>query len=261
MPSSMRFLHALRRRTLQLGCAVLALSCEAVAAAEPLPVYMLEAPPLTMSGPPGENGILGDAALLAGALADQPLALQSLPWNRAQRMVQQGQDLLIIPLSRTPERESKYTWIAPVMTMERAFFSLSKQVGSFAEARQTYQRIAVGMGSAQEQKLREEGFSDEQIYPLKIGENPAQMLLLGRVDAWFNGVPETQYIWKGVSSKPLLMSPPLMSADLYLACSAQCSEARVHSLRQAVETLRRNGTLNRLIHHYLYGLPSDSSVP
>nr|BFE96756.1 hypothetical protein GCM10020185_72920 [Pseudomonas brassicacearum subsp. brassicacearum] len=71
--------------------------------------------------------------------------------------------------------------------------------------------------------LRTEGFSDEQIYPLAIGDNPAQMLLMGRIDAWFNGVPESLYIWPKVSKRKLLMSKVGSSADLYLACSKQCS--------------------------------------
>jgi polar amino acid transport system substrate-binding protein len=98
--------------------------------------------------------------------------------------------------------------------------------------------------------LRDEGFSDEQIYPLKIGENPAQMLLLGRVDAWFNGVPESRYIWREVSDRPLLMSPVLMTADLYLACSRDCAEPIVKGLREAVATLRKDGTLERLMEVY-----------
>ncbi len=42
--------------------------------------------------------------------------------------------------------------------------------------KKTYRVIGVGLGSAQEEILRAQGFSDEQIYPLTIGDNPAQML-------------------------------------------------------------------------------------
>lgn len=220
-----------------------------------MPVFLPDAPPLTMPGPEGGYGIVGDATLKAAALAGYDLHLVVLPWSRGQRTVQLGKDLLIIPLSRTPDRESNYTWIAPIMSMDRAFFSLDKRVETFEQARNTYTRIAVGMGSAQEQKLRDEGFSDEQIYSLKIGDNPAQMLLLGRVDAWFNGVPESRYIWRGVSSKPLLMSPVLMTTDLYLACSKTCNETMIQRFRKAVDTLRGDGTIKRIVDGYLGDLP------
>lgn len=214
-------------------------------------LYMAEAPPLTMAGEAGQQGILGDAARQAMMLAGYHTTVSVLPWLRAQRTVQQGQDMLIVPLSRTPDREASYTWIAPIMSMDRAFFSLDKRVDSFAEARRTYHRIAVGLGSAQERKLQDEGFDASQIYPLRIGENPAQMLLLGRVDAWFNGVPESQYIWRQVSERQLLMSPVLMTTDLYLACSKSCSPHMVLGLRKAVQTLHRDGSIKKLLERYL----------
>lgn len=235
------------------ACCLCLAATPAAALAGGLPVveaYLTQAPPLSMVGEDGRQGIVGDVSVRAAALAGYELHLVALPWSRAQRTVQTGTDLLIIPLSRTPDREPNYTWIAPIISMDRAFFSLDKRVESFEQARTTYHRIAVGAGSAQEQKLRDQGFSRDQIYPLKIGENPAQMLLLGRVDAWFNGVPETRYIWPEVSDRPLLMSPPLMVTDLYLACSKRCAPAMVEGLRKAVETLRADGTIKRIANTY-----------
>lgn len=247
------FCHVRTQLLPLLCCALAAASSAGASAAAPktLSVYFPEAPPLSVSGPDGANGIVGDVAIKAVKLAGYVPKLIPLPWNRAQRTVQKGDDLLIIPLSRTPDREAEYTWIAPVMTMDRAFFSLDKRVASFEQARNTYARVAVGMGSAQEQKLREEGFSRDQIYPLKIGDNPAQLLLLGRVDAWFNGVPESRYIWPEVSSKPLLESPPLMTSDLYLACSKHCDPTLVEALRKAVDGLRADGTIARIVSRYV----------
>jgi polar amino acid transport system substrate-binding protein len=244
----------LRHSRMAVLSAVLAAGTLSAAPLRNVDLYLPDAPPLSMLGPVGQRGIVGEATIQAAAIAGYSPRLITLPWSRAQLTVQAGTNQLIIPLSRTPDREARYTWIAPIMRMDRAFFTLSKPVETFEQARKAYRRIAVGRGSAQEQKLREEGFSDEQIYPLKIGENPAQMLLLGRVDAWFNGVPESRYIWQEVSDRPLQMGPPLMASDLYLACSKVCDEAMVKSLRQAIERMRRDGTLERLIHKQLANL-------
>ncbi|WP_425226235.1 substrate-binding periplasmic protein, partial [Pseudomonas sp.] len=228
-----------------------ALGQPCVAASRTVDLYLPDAPPLSLPGQDGTFGILGDVTLQAATRAGFDLHVVSLPWSRAQRTVQVGTDQLIIPLSRTPEREDAYTWIAPIMSMDRAFFSLDKRVDSFEQARATYARVAVGMGSAQEQKLRDEGFSDQQIYPVKIGENPAMLLLRGRVDAWFNGIPETRYIWPQVSDRVLQTSPALMTTDLYLACSKRCDRAIVQRMREAVEAMRDDGSLQRLRDHYL----------
>lgn len=231
------------------------LACSSLAYALPsVDVYVAEAPPLTMASQGDRHGIVGDITLQAMAIAGYTAHLLAPPWPRAQRDVLLGTNRLIAPLTRTQSREDSFTWIAPLMTMDRAFFSLDRHVDSFEEARKTFKLIAVGSGSAQETRLREEGFPAAQIYPLKIGENPALMLLKGRVDAWFNGVPETLYIWKQISQRLLVMSRPLMTADLYLACSKDCDPQMVESLRAAIDTLRSNGAIKRAQDDYLKGL-------
>jgi polar amino acid transport system substrate-binding protein len=229
--------------------------CAKAAPLRSVDLYLAEAPPLSMANQGERHGIVGEVALRAAALTGYQVNLVSLPWARAQSDVQSGTDRLIVPLSRTPSRENAYTWIAPIMSMDRAFFTLNQRVESFEQAKAAYGLIAVGMGSAQEQKLRDEGFRNDQIYPLKIGDNPAQMLLRGRVDAWFNGVPESQYIWRQLSDRPLKMSPPLMTAELYLACSKTCDQAVVSLMGKAVEGLRMDGTIQRIAKDYLSGLP------
>ncbi|QXI25648.1 substrate-binding periplasmic protein [Pseudomonas vanderleydeniana] len=253
MPS-ITCLSTLRPRLFGL-CLSLSLSSlatqAAVAAPSPLDLFILDAPPLTFVDSSNGHGIVGEIAVQAIAKAGYTVHIQALPWARSQRHVSEKQDLLIAPLTRTPERENRFTWIAPIISMDRAFFTLGKPVTSYEEARQTYGIIGVGLGSAQEEILRSQGFSNDQIYPLTIGDNPAQMLLKGRIDAWFNGVPESRYIWPKNSDRTLFMSPVLNTADIYLACSRQCSDELVKNLRTAVESLRADGTLERLKNQYM----------
>jgi polar amino acid transport system substrate-binding protein len=246
-------------RRLLWASAVFSAACSA----EPrtLDLYLADAPPLSMLEQNQLRGIVGEVTTKAAARAGYDLHPLAPPWPRTQHVVPDGEDLLIIPLSRTPEREAQYTWIAPVLTMDRAFFSLDKPVQTFEQARRTYTRIAVGMGSAQERKLRDEGFSDTQIYPLKIGENPARMLLLGRVDAWFNGIAESRYIWREVSDRSLSVSPSLMRSDMYLACSRHCDPAIVAAFAKAIGQLRKEGVIKRIADAYLRELSMPSLTP
>lgn len=204
-----------------------------VAADEPLALHMPDAPPLTLYHDERGHGMVGDITLAAITLS--------------------GQNQLIIPLSRTPEREQRYTWIVPIMPLERAFFSLDEPVSSFAQARQRYRRIGVGLGTAQVEILRHEGFADEQIIQLKLGENPAILLERGRLDAWFTGIPEALYIWHKSSEqrRKLYQSPVLASTDLYLACSRTCDPQIVEQLRAAMLQLESSGVSTRLRQAYL----------
>jgi polar amino acid transport system substrate-binding protein len=143
------------------------------------------------------------------------------------------------------------------MVLERAFFSLDEPVTSFAQARQRYQRIGVGLGTAQVDILRREGFAEEQIVQLKLGDNPAILLERGRIDAWFTGIPEALYIWDRYAERQqaLRMSPTLASTDLYLACSKLCDPQLVEQLRAALADLEARGISQRLRQAYLPELP------
>ena len=214
-------------------------------------LYTLDAPPLTyVEGIPG-HGSVGDVVLAAIAQAGDSVQLRSEPWARAQKRVSEGHHLLIMPLSRTPQRENLFTWIAPIQPMDRAFFTLDRRVESLSDAKARLRYIGVGHGSAQHEILLAEGFAPEHIHPLAIGESPARLLALGRIDAWFNGVPESLSIWRDYSQQPLLMSPVVHSLDLYLACSKECDRALVKRLRLAVEDLQRDGSAQRLQDAYL----------
>ncbi|QQZ39381.1 transporter substrate-binding domain-containing protein [Pseudomonas sp. SK3(2021)] len=235
-------------------------SVPVLGAQEPHEFLMPDAPPLTMINQGDRHGIVGDVVLRALKDSGYTSEPRTLPWARAQKYAIENHNVLIAPLSRTPERELRYTWIAPIMQMDRAFFSLEHKAASFEEARRRFKAIAVGLGSAQEEILRSKGFAPEQIYAIKIGENPAQLLLKGRVDAWFNGVQESRYIWKRVSSRPLLMSPPMVSHELYLACSKVCNADIVTHVAKAIEAMRRDGYIEKVKDRYLNNDPLEKST-
>lgn len=223
---------------------------QGASAKEILELHMPDAPPLTFISYQGGYGMVGDVALAAISRAGYLSHLHLTPWLRAQQRVSRGENLLIIPVSRSPEREHLYTWIAPIMVMERAFFSFDAPVSSFAEAQERYQRVAVGAGTAQVDILKSHGFSASQIVSVKLGANPIRMLELGRVDAWFTGVPEGLYQWPGSRNK-LRMGPVMSRVDLYLACSKKCDKVMVEELRQSVEALRQEGTAQAIQDAYL----------
>lgn len=187
-------------------------------------LYMPDAPPLTFVDLERGHGMVGDVTLAALARAGQLSELRHEPWARAQHRVANGRNQLIIPLSRTPEREPLYTWIVPIMPLERAFFSLDEPVQSFGE---------------------------QQIITHTLGENPVHLLERGRIDAWFTGVPEALYLWPQQSAHKLRMSPVLTSTDLYLACAKDCDAQLVENLRTAVQSLHDEGISRRLIEVYL----------
>ncbi len=104
------------------------------------------------------------------------------PWSRAQSDTQAGKDLAIIALTRTPEREPKYTWIVPLLSdplwlhATRGDLNISALDGCTLN-------ISVLRGTPQEDTLRQAGLTK---LDLTTNDNSgAKMLKAGRVDAWF----------------------------------------------------------------------------
>lgn len=236
--------------TLRLFICLFSLLVACSCAAEPrtIQLYMPDAPPLALHGDDG-HGITGDAAIMALQRAGYSVAVRNAPWARAQKRTQESRDVLIVPLSRTPEREAHYTWVANIQPLYRAFFSLDNPVSSLEEARQRYRLVAVGLGSAQEEILRRAGFTSTQLYPLKLGDRPIQLVRRGRVDAWFTTDLEGRHQWD--SGPALAMSTLLAPLDMYIACSLQCDPVLVGAVHDALESMRRDGSLQRISERYV----------
>lgn len=211
--------------------------------AEEVALYLMEVPPMTINDPL-RKGAVGDVTLEAMKRAGMTAQLIVEPSNRAMQSVKESRGALIIPLARLKDREADYTWIAPVVRVNRAFFALRDPAGTFADARQRYKAIAVSRGTAGVSILRDNGFRPEQIVEVKQGDTAPKMLLLERVDAWFNLVSESQLLLREADpERRVKMGEPLGPSFNYIACSKVCDPRQIERLRSAVHSMEKDGTL------------------
>lgn len=223
-------------------------SPEAAAFSSPIVVNGIDAMP---QGAADGRGIMNEAVSAALERVGLRGELRFLPWKRAQMETAQGKDILITGLSRTRERESKFTWLFPVFSNERAFTTLGETYSDFAAARASLTRIAVTSGSAQYDILMREGFSPAQIRLVQIEHQEVvpTMLLDGRVDAWFSAINEARYFLKGeLAVSEFVVGPPVgVATDQYVACSRNCDPELAAKLRKAGEEMRTDGTLDAIL--------------
>lgn len=242
-------------RALHGALALAALLWSAAAFSTELTLYLMEVPPLTLNEPT-RKGVVGDIVLEAIRRAGHTSKLVVVPSARAMSMVQSedSRDELLIPLARQSAREDYYSWIAPVIKVNRAFFSLERKVNSFAEARASLRHIAVARGTAGVNILREQGFSDTQIYQVADTIAGAKMLLLGRVDAWYG--PALQFREWQRSEDPrhrAKMGAPLGATFNYLACSLRCNPSVRAQLADAIAKMRKDGSIKAIETRYGIG--------
>jgi polar amino acid transport system substrate-binding protein len=213
-------------------------------------IFTVEAPPLTM-GEDHKNGIVGDATIEALKRIGHGAKLVFEPWARSQEQVPVGQDQLIIPLTRTAERESHFTWIAPIYELGRAFATMGRPINTYAEAQAKLNQIGVLRGSANQTLLQENGVSSDKIMALATNANQLEMLQMGRLDAWFHSIPEIKWAMRQHPEiQGITLGAPLSLAYQYLACSKKCDTDLVDKLRGAIEDMRKDGTLQKIIQRY-----------
>lgn len=236
----------MRLWTFLLGV-VLATACQAVQAEVPL--YLMTMPPLVIDSD-GRRGMVGDVVLEAMRRAGIEVQLLVEPNPHALAMARNKADTFIAAISRTPEREAHYTWIGPIIPIHRAFYTVGRRIDSFAEARRSLRRIAVSRNTANEEVLLREGFDRKQVVGVNAGQNAPRMLLAGRVDAWFNLVPESETLLNQVGAAGIVAGKPVTSSDLYLGCSRQCNSAYVRKLEAALASMKADGTTRKLMKRY-----------
>jgi polar amino acid transport system substrate-binding protein len=221
-------------------------------APEEVAIYLMEVPPLTMNLPE-RKGLVGDMVFEAIRRAGYVPRVIVVPSNRALAMVASPdmRDALIIPLARVEEREARYTWIAPIARVNRAFFSLSPSVASFGEARASYRQVGVARGTAGVGILRRQGFSERQVYEINQGEGALRMLLLGRIDAWYGPVAEGKALLKSIDTGHRANASALLGPTFnYLGCSRVCDPLLVARLTRALKAMDSDGSSRAIRQKY-----------
>ncbi|WP_410499640.1 substrate-binding periplasmic protein [Chitinibacter sp. S2-10] len=231
--------------------ALLGLSINTSIQAADTQLYLMEVPPLTMNQP-DRKGLVGDVVLEAFRRAGVSVQLLVEPSPRAMASVQAQDNALIIPLARLNDRENKYTWIAPITRVNRAFFTMGKRINSFDEAKTSLKTIAVSRGTAGVSILREQGFAPAQIVEVNQGETAPRMLQAGRVDAWYNLIAESRLLLKGLgTANANIVSGALLGpTEQYLACSKRCDPELVAKLAEAIKSMQTDGSLRAILSRY-----------
>jgi polar amino acid transport system substrate-binding protein len=210
----------------------------------------MDVPPYSVVGST-RHGIVGDIALEAMRRSELLPRVIEVPNARALHDVPHLHDTLIIPLARLNEREAGFTWIARVITVERAFFTRGKKVKSFADAKDKFATVGVERGSAAHAILLSHGFSEDRLVDVTLDSLAAKMVRAGRIDAWFGVVRAGHHKSQPLPLQDLVVSSIAgTSTEQYLACSKACAPALVKRLSGAIHAMQADGSIGKIIETY-----------
>lgn len=176
-----------------------------------------------------------------------------MPWARAQiEVLKPSAELVaIIPLTRNPEREGRFKWIAELVPNEVRIVSYGRPapIKSLDEAK----HLSVGLilGHAAIPLLKQSGFT--HIDHAKNAESNERQLFAKRIDALVDSRLVYRYLWKkiGQDTKDLQEGPVVGEvAGIYIAGQPNFPDDVAKSIAAAMEKMRRSGKLKEILNKW-----------
>lgn len=231
--------------------AALVVSMSPKAWAEPLVVYTENYPPFSFTN---TDGIVAGGAtanvrqILDVAGVDYTIRL--LPWARAMRMAKSDSNALIFSLVRTPKREERFDWLAPLA--ESGFYLQARADDTRTFTPETI-KSGIYTGSCIANDLACEfflwtGMPTENIVPVHISlTGDFQMVVAGRADLYISDMSVSIALRRARGIDPSLTKPVMKlggKAGYYLAAGKQVPQEVRDKIKAAHARLVSLGAYN-----------------
>lgn len=173
-----------------------------------------------------------------------------VPWPRALFLAGTLADTAIFPLTRQPDREARFRWLAPLYDEHYVF--LAPRRGRFDLAhpeRMKARRISLIRGAAQGHILRELGY--QRIVEANSVEEVHRFLLAGMADAAFGerNIVRASLRQRG-AEQDFELSAPVHSTTAWLAGSLDFKEAEAGRFGRSMDAMKADGTVRRILARY-----------
>ncbi len=206
-------------------------------------------PPFASNPAGGPQGFAHELAQLMAKRLGRPGGVAYYPWARAVRLAESGQSYGIFPLTRTQEREARFRWLVPLMTVRQVFVGRpSSGARDLAQLRRL--RVGVLRGSPLIKTLQAERF--EHIVEAKDYRELLRLLQLETIQAIYAGLPmlEASIPAHGFEREPFQVLLSLGEAPLYMAASLGVSEEEAALWQRAFRELEADGSVAKLRQRY-----------
>lgn len=215
-----------------------------------LPPYTFQMPPGSVTETPGPGqGFVYEVVAEMAKRVGHSGAIEFLPWAEAQRIATTEPNIGILALTRTPEREDKYRWVAKILSDDLILVgSQGVDVSSLDKAKDRPTGVLARSGA--EALLRERGFA--RIRPQPEEWLNARLIQQRRIDAWL--APRLMIIYAmletGGALPALNFGEIVRRSDIWFAASKSLPDAEAKKWEQALESMKQDGTYARIADQY-----------
>lgn len=207
-------------------------------------------PPFAWASHDGPRGLAHDLAVAMAQRLGRAPSIHYVPWARAVRMAEQGSNYGIFPLARTPDREARFQWLVPLLTVRYGIFTPATEtrmeMGQLREL-----RVGVLRGSPIAANLRAEQF--KTLVEAKDYRDLLRMLRDRTLDAVYAGTPmlEAAMDEYGHPRTHYVIQTTIGEATLYMAAALGVDADEAQRWVAAYRQLEEDGTVARLRRRYL----------
>lgn len=215
-----------------------------------LPPYTFQVPPASVSETPGvDHGVVLEVVGEMARRIGHSGLVEFMPWGEAQRLAQTQPNIGILALTRTPEREAHYRWLARIVTDDLILVGgQGIDVASLDRVRD--RPVGVLARSGAEALLRERGFSRIKAQPEEWMN--ARLMQQRRIDAWL--APRLMVIHAmrevGGNLAALNFGEIVRPSEIYLAASKDLPDAEAEKWAKALAAMQADGSYQRIVDEY-----------
>jgi polar amino acid transport system substrate-binding protein len=200
------------------------------------------------------RGISTDLLVTACKTAKLECTVELVPWARAYKAASTQPQTLAFTTARKPSREREFLWVGPILPRATWIYTrnnLPQTVDTMADLQGL--RTGVVRGEAAEQDLLAAGIPASALFAHASNADVLKLLQSGAIDAMVD--TEVGMLWNikalGLSPKAVRQSFKLTDEGAYYyAINPATPPDTVKKLQSAVDLLRSNGQLSKIIRSY-----------
>ena len=221
-----------------------------------LTYYTEDAPPLNFKDGKNNTGITIDILSEIFKRTGSSTSVNDVkvvPWARGYDALENDENTILFATAKTADRTDKFKWVGPITDLNIAV--LTKKDGPKISASSDLMslKIASVLNDVGEQiLLSETGYADASLQRSNL-DSAIKKLSVGRVDALtFVELTARYKIGQlGLKQEDFVVGYELLNLELYYAASKDVSDETIATMQEAMDSIRADGTLEKIINNYL----------
>jgi polar amino acid transport system substrate-binding protein len=215
-----------------------------------LPPYTFQMPPATVAEFPGPGqGLVQEVVEEMARRVGHSGTIEYMPWARAQQIAMTEPNTGILSLTRSPEREDKYRWLAKIVTDDLVLVGgRGVDVSSLDKVKSRPTGVLLRSGA--EALLREKGFT--RVEPAPEEWLNAKKMKERRIDAWLAPRLMVIYATQEVQGDlaTLNVGEIVRASEIYFAASKNLPDAEAARWEKAFDSMKADGSYERIVQKY-----------